>query len=70
MHNNSQSIHIKKDILVRLVQAFFSDDYPKNTALIPFKMRPKNAEVPYRCCIYKEREIIKIGRASCRERGT
>ena len=27
MSNNSQSIHIKKDILVRIVEAFFSDDF-------------------------------------------
>lgn len=59
MNNNSQSIHIKRDILVRLVEAFYSDDFAKNVASIPFQMRPKNAEVPYRCCIYKEREIIK-----------
>lgn len=59
MNNNNQSIHIKKDILVRLVEAFSSDDFEKNTALIPFKMRPKDCEVPYRCCVYKEREIIK-----------
>ncbi len=59
MNNNSQSIHIKKDILIRLVKAFYSDNFAKNTAKIPFEMRPKDAEVPYRCCIYKEREIIK-----------
>lgn len=59
MNNNSQSIHIKKDILVRLVKAFNSENFPKATAAIPFQMRPKDAEVPYRCCIYKEREIIK-----------
>ena len=59
MNKNSQSLHIKKEILINLVKAFYSDDFCKNTALIPFKMRPKNAEVPFRCCIYKEREIIK-----------
>lgn len=59
MNNNSQSIHIKRDILIRLVEAFDSEDFEKNTASVPFKMRPKDCEVPYRCCIYKEREIIK-----------
>ncbi len=59
MNNNSQSIHIKRDILIRLVQAFDSDEFEKNTASIPYQMRPKDCEVPYRCCIYKEREIIK-----------
>jgi [FeFe] hydrogenase (group B1/B3) len=59
MKNNSQSIHIKRDILIRLVEAFDSDNFAQNTSSIPYKMRPKDADVPYRCCIYKEREIIK-----------
>ena len=59
MNNNGQSIHLKKEILIRLVKAFFSDDFAENTRLIPYDMRPKGAEVPYRCCIYKERAILK-----------
>lgn len=59
MNNTSNSIHLKKEILIRIVRAFFSGDFEKNTRLIPFDMRPKGAEVPYRCCIYKERAIIK-----------
>lgn len=59
MNNNNQAILIKKDILARLVEAFGSDNFERNTALIPYKMRPKDCEVPYRCCVYKEREIIK-----------
>lgn len=27
--------------------------------LIPYDMRPKGSEVPYRCCIYKERAILR-----------
>ena len=27
MPNNSRSIHIKKDILIRIVEAFFNEDY-------------------------------------------
>lgn len=59
MNNNGQAIHLKKEILIRLIKAFFSDDFQENTRLIPYDMRPKGAEVPYRCCIYKERAIIK-----------
>ena len=59
MNNNSQSIHIKRDILIRLVKAFDSNNFEKNTAKIPFEMRPKGAEVPYRCCIHKERDVIR-----------
>ncbi|MBR6163948.1 monomeric [bacterium] len=57
MSNNS--IFLKREILQRIVKSFLSDDFEKNTRLIPFDMRPKGAEVPYRCCIYKERAILK-----------
>lgn len=59
MNNIGQAIRIKKEILVRLIQAFFSDDFEENARLIPYDMRPKGMEVPYRCCVYKERAIIK-----------
>ncbi|MBQ9688268.1 4Fe-4S binding protein, partial [bacterium] len=59
MNNNGKEIQIKKEILVRIIEAFYSDDFEENTRLIPFDMRPKGAEVPYRCCIHKERAIIK-----------
>ena len=58
-NNNSQSIHLKKEILARIIEAFLSDNYAENTRLIPYAMRPKGAEVPYRCCVYKERAILK-----------
>lgn len=57
MTNNTTNL--KKEILIRLVKAFCSQEFEKKTRLIPFDMRPKGAEVPYRCCIYKERKIIK-----------
>ncbi|MBR1775626.1 4Fe-4S binding protein [bacterium] len=59
MNNAGQAIHIKKEILVRIIEAFFSDDFEEQTRLIPYVMRPKGMEVPYRCCVYKERAIIK-----------
>lgn len=59
MNNNSQSIHLRKEILVGIVKAFDSDNFEENIRLIPYKMRPKNADTPYRCCIYKERAILR-----------
>lgn len=57
--NNSGTSELKSDVLVRLVKAFFSDDFEGNTRLIPFDMRPKGSDVPFRCCIYKERAILR-----------
>ena len=59
MNNAGQAIHIKKEILVRIIEAFFSEDFEEQARLIPYLMRPKGMEVPYRCCVYKERAIIK-----------
>ncbi|MBQ9246434.1 4Fe-4S binding protein [bacterium] len=59
MNNAGQAIHLKKEILIRIIKAFLSDNFEEQTRLIPYAMRPKGMEVPYRCCIYKERAIIK-----------
>lgn len=50
---------LKREVLVRLIKAYLSDDFAANTRLIPFDMRPKYSEVPFRCCVYKERGILR-----------
>src|SRR5574344_2109863 len=57
--NNGETSRLKREILVRLIRAFLSDNFEENVRLIPYDMRPKGSEVPYRCCIYKERAILK-----------
>ncbi|MCA6085545.1 monomeric [FeFe] hydrogenase [Candidatus Endomicrobiellum agilis] len=59
MNNNNQEIHLKKEVLERIIRAFFSRDFKENVRLIPFDMRPKGSKVLYRCCIYKERAVLK-----------
>lgn len=59
MKNNGNIVHIRREVLVRIIRAFFSDNFEDNVDKIPFAMRPKNAEVPYRCCIHKERAILR-----------
>ncbi len=54
-----QTSHLKREILVRLIRSFLSDNFEEKTRMIPFDMRPKGSEVPYRCCIYKERAILR-----------
>ena len=55
--NNTREL--KHDILQRIVRAFFTDDFEEYTRLIPYDMRPKGSNVPFRCCVYKERAILK-----------
>ncbi len=54
-----ETSHLKREILVRLIKAYLSEDFPEKTRLIPYDMRPKGCEVPYRCCIHKERAILR-----------
>lgn len=55
----NQTTHLKREILVRIIKAFLKGDFEENVRLIPYEMRPKGSDVPFRCCIYKERAIIK-----------
>jgi len=59
MNHTGQTIHLKTEILIRIIRAFLSDNFEEQARLIPYVMRPKGMEVPYRCCVYKERAIIK-----------
>ena len=59
MNTPRQTSHIKREILVRLIKAFYSDNFGENARLIPYKMRPKDYDVTYRCCVYKERAILR-----------
>lgn len=56
---DNQTTYLKREILVRIIKAFLKGDFEENVRLIPYEMRPKGSEVPYRCCIYKERAILK-----------
>ncbi len=62
-NSGNQTTHLKREILVRIIKAFLKSDkikdFGENVRLIPYEMRPKGSEVPFRCCIYKERAIIK-----------
>ena len=59
MDNQSNTTHLKREVLVRLIKAYLKNDLGKAVDKIPFEMRPKNAEVPFRCCIHKERAILR-----------
>ncbi|MBR1425689.1 monomeric [bacterium] len=56
---NKQTSHLKREILVRLIRAYLGENYEEDVRLIPYKMRPQGSEVPYRCCIHKERAILR-----------
>ena len=56
---NKQTSHLKREILARIIRAYIGNNYEEDVRLIPYKMRPQGSEVPYRCCIHKERAILR-----------
>lgn len=58
-NSENQTKQLKREILAEIIKAFLKDNFEENVRLIPYELRPKGCEVPYRCCVYKERAIIK-----------
>lgn len=58
-NQGNQATHLKREILVRVIKAYLKDNFEENVRNIPYDMRPKGSDVPFRCCIYKERAILK-----------
>ena len=56
---NKQTSHLKREILARLIRAYLGNNFEEDVRKIPFDMRPKGGEAPYRCCIHKERAILR-----------
>ena len=56
---NKQTSHLKREILVRLIKAYLGDNYAEDVRLIPYRMRPQGSDIQFRCCIHKERAILR-----------
>ena len=54
-----QTSRLKREIIARLIRAYLGDNFEEEVRLIPYEMRPKGSEVPFRCCIHKERAILR-----------
>ncbi len=59
MDSINQILALKKEIMTRIIEAFLSEDFENNVQRIPYVMRPRNCEVPFRCCVHKERAVIR-----------
>ncbi len=46
-------------VLINIIKAFDSGNFPMAAHRIPYEMRPKNSKPQYRCCIHKERAAIR-----------
>ena len=56
---NKQTSRLKREILARIIRAYLGDNFEEEVRLIPYKMRPQGSDVPFRCCVHKERAILR-----------
>lgn len=56
----NNALYLRREILTRLTRAFLDGNLAETVDRIPFDMRPKKSEAPFRCCIYKERAILRL----------
>lgn len=56
---NTGTGNLKREILVRLAKLQLEGNLEKGAHRIPREMAPLNSE-PFRCCIYHDREILKM----------
>ncbi len=59
MHHDNKANRLRKEILARAARAFFTDQPDDSLNRIPIQMRPKDARDSSRCCIYKDRAVLK-----------
>ncbi len=59
MSNVKLTSNLNKQVLVNIIKAFDSVDFPSSAYKIPYRMRPKHSDAQYRCCIHKERAAIR-----------
>lgn len=59
MGYTSNTLIIRRDLLKQIVKLFADGRLIEEIDRIPIKMAPKNKEAQHRCCIHKERAVIK-----------
>ena len=59
MGYTSNTLIIRRDLLKHIVRLFADGKLVEEIDRIPIQMAPKRREAQHRCCIHKERAVIK-----------
>ena len=55
----NHSIRIRREVFVRIIDAFWRGALEEEIDRIPLAMRPKSNKMSTRCCLYRDRAILK-----------
>ena len=59
MFHDNKANRLRKEVLIRVARAFYSEQADDTLNRIPLAMRPKSTKDSSRCCIYKDRVVLK-----------
>jgi len=59
MFFDNNATRLRKEVLINVARAFFADDRENALNRIPVEMRPRRTESATRCCVHKDRAVIK-----------
>lgn len=59
MFYTNHAVLIRRELITRIAKLMFDGELAEKVDRIPVEMRPKSFEQPSRCCIYKDRAMIK-----------
>lgn len=58
MFVENKTIYLRREIIARVARLYFEDKLIEEIDKLPLKMIRKD-DTPFRCCIYKDRELVK-----------
>lgn len=55
----NRAVMVRRDLLARISNYFYNDGLEKNIDRLPVEMRPKDYDEVSRCCVYKDRAMLR-----------
>ena len=55
----NNAVEIRREILTRLARLIVNDELEEKIDRLPLEMRPKKHGATLRCCVHKERAVVK-----------
>ena len=52
-------VNTKRWIIRKIAESFWGDNFRQGIKRLPFERIPPGSEAKYRCCVYKERAVVR-----------
>ncbi len=57
--SQDNAVYLRREVLIRMAKLYFNRRLVESVERIPLEMRPKYSKAIFRCCIYRERAILR-----------